>query len=313
MQLPKIISAGEFLVDLISTDYADSFREADRYQRIPGGSPANLAMNLARLGVAVGLAATVGQDDSGALLLDRAIAAGVRTEAIRRTGEPTSLILVTKSRAVSNFEAYRMADRHIQPDQFPAEWIGAGPILHTTAFALSQDPARSTILGLAERIVAAGGKLSIDLNYAGKIWPDRLEALWVITQYLQAGGADAGALVKCSDVDYERLFGEPLEDKAEAIEILRDLGAGVVCLTLGKEGSYTAAEGMTDFSLPARHVDVKDTTGAGDAFWSGFLAAHLVGKDWEDCARAGRAVAERKLTRVGPVTENLELEVLLND
>ena len=62
---PQILCAGELLIDLISTEYADNFRAVDTYQRFAGGSPANLAMNLARLGNQVGLLATVGQGRCG--------------------------------------------------------------------------------------------------------------------------------------------------------------------------------------------------------------------------------------------------------
>lgn len=287
---PEIICAGELLIDLISTDYAEDFRHADHYRRLPGGSPANLATNLARLGQRVALVATVGQDDAGALLIDHAAAAGVSTAGLSRVEEPTTLILVTKSRAVSNFEAYRGADARIEPRQFAAVDRTALRLFHTTAFALSREPARSSILTTARELGRAGVRLSIDANYAGKIWPDRGEARRVIRDYL-AGGA----LAKFSDVDYHRLFGEEVDTPEAAARRIRDLGAAVVFLTLGERGCYVLHEGGC-FTLPARPVDVVDTTGAGDAFWSGVLSAHLEGLGWEVCARNGREMAERKIT-----------------
>ena len=311
MQAPEIISTGEVLVDLISTEYGTDFRSADTYRRFAGGSPANLAMNLAQLDHNVGLVATVGKDDAGALLREELRERGVDMRHLVAVSSPTTLILVTKSKAVSTFEAYRGADAEITGVQFPDTYLSGCKIFHTTAFALSRDPSRSTILSAAARAVAAGARLSIDVNYAHKIWPDRLEALWVINSYLSLG-TEAGreSLVKCSEVDFERLFDEPLDDREDAAERLLDLGAGVVCLTLGEQGCYVYTDGES-FSLPARPVEVQDTTGAGDAFWSGFLAAHLAGKSWKECAVAGRAVAECKLTTVGPLRQKLDLEQLL--
>ncbi len=311
MQTPEIICTGEVLVDLISTEYGADFRSVDTYRRFAGGSPANLAMNLAQLGRRAGLIATIGKDDTGALLREELRERGVDIRHLVGVSIPTTLVLVTKSRAVSNFEAYRGADAEITGVQFPDTYLGDCKIFHTTAFALSRDPARSTILSAAARAVAAGARLSIDVNYAHKIWPDRLEALWVINSYLSLG-TEAGreSLVKCSEVDFVRLFDEPLDDREDAAERLLDLGAGVVCLTLGEEGCYVYTDGE-NFSLPARPVEVQDTTGAGDAFWAGFLAAHLAGKDWKACAKAGRAVAELKLTTVGPLQQKLDLEELL--
>lgn len=304
--MPEIIAVGELLLDLISLKYADNFRAADKYQRLPGGSPANLATNLARLGHNVGLVATVGQDDAGALLLEAATDAGVDVTHVARHAEPTTLILVTKSKAVSDFEPYRMADRHITAAQLPDDYLSGARVLHTTAFALSKDPARTTILEAMSRAAARGIRLSVDFNYADKIWNgDRAAGLQSLKDI-----AALGALVKVSEVDYERLFEEMVIDYHSAAHKVKDLGAHAVCLTLGEEGCFVVHDDG-EFYLPARAVEVRDTTGAGDAFWSGFLAAFLAGEDWERCAKSGRAVAERKLTTVGPLTKDMNIEDLL--
>ncbi|MGB3800325.1 MAG: PfkB family carbohydrate kinase [Lewinella sp.] len=311
MPHPEIICAGELLIDLISLDYADSFRAADTYRRYPGGSPANLAMNLALLGRNVGLVATVGKDDAGALLLDELDDRGVDTEFCRRVTDPTTAVLVTRSKEVSNFEVYRSADSQIAAEQVSADYLRECQVFHTTAFALSREPARSTILACAAKVVAAGGRLSIDANYASKVWPDRREALRVIESYIALGVTGKhGTLAKFSDVDYQRLFQEAIQKPEVAVNKLLDRGAGVVCLTLGEQGSYISSGGPA-FHVPARPVEVQDTTGAGDAYWSGFLAAYVVGKDWEFCALAGRAVAERKLSTVGPMRQSISLHELV--
>ncbi len=304
--MPEIIAIGELLIDLISTEYTDDFRTADRYQRLPGGSPANLAMNLSRLGRDVGLIATVGQDDAGGLLLEAVQEAGVDTTKISRHEEPTTLILVTKSRAVSNFEPYRLADRHISAAQVAEDYLRQARIVHTTAFALSKDPARTNVLAAMEKAAAAGARLSVDFNYADKIWAnDRKSGLETLTRIARSGG-----LVKVSEVDFERLFEETVIDYHSAAQRILDLGAHLVCLTLGEEGCYVLhQEGA--FHLPANEVEVRDTTGAGDAFWSGFLAAHLAGMAWEACARAGRGMAELKLGTVGPLRHPVSLQQLL--
>ena len=304
--MAEIVCVGELLLDLISLDYAENFRAADKYQRLPGGSPANLAMNLARLGCDSGLVATVGKDDAGTLLIEAVAEAGVDGGMIARHDEPTTLIMVTKSQAVSDFEPYRMADRHISAEQLRAAVLQDCRILHTTAFALSREPARTSILDAMSRAATSGIRLSVDFNYADKIWGnDRVAGRQTLTQLAQRG-----ALVKVSEVDYERLFEEMVIDYHSAAHRIKDLGAHVVCLTLGEEGCFVVHD-EGEFYLPAREVEVKDTTGAGDAFWSGFLAAHLDGRDWEECARAGRGMAERKLGTVGPLRERLRLAELL--
>jgi fructokinase len=307
--MPDIIAIGELLIDLISTEYAEDFSGADRYQRLAGGSPANLAMNMARLGCDVSLVATVGADDAGSLLINTVKEAGVNTDGIVSVAEPTTLILVTKSQAVSNFEPYRLADKHITTAQLTQAGIAGARLVHTTAFALSLEPARTAILEEMAAAARNGVQLSTDFNYADKIWGNNRQAgLNVLTQL-----AELGAFVKVSEVDFERLFGESAtEDHHAAAQRIFHLGANLVCLTLGEDGCYvmTADE---HFHLPARKVDVKDTTGAGDAFWSGFLAAWLKGKNLRACALSGRALAELKLTRVGPVLNPPSIEALIEE
>lgn len=291
----EVLAAGELLIDLISENYATSLDDVSVFQRVVGGSPANMAGNLKRLGHRVGLAASVGNDDMGRYMYEFVEKLGLDTRALRRTTVPSTLILVTRSREVSNFEAYRLADCEILPEQFPADLLSGLKIFHTTCFGLSREPARTSILGGAKRVVAAGGQLSIDANYAQKIWPNQTEAQEVVADYCATG-----ALVKFSEVDWQRLYNNPLDNPAKAAEYLHDLGAQIVCLTLGGEGCFVS-NGQEQHFLEARPINVKDTTGAGDAFWSGFLSAYLNEKDLLSCAKAGRKMAELKLQHFGPL------------
>lgn len=296
-----IIAFGELLIDLISTDYADDLSQAEHYKRLPGGSPANLAANMRRLGKQAALVSAVGQDAAGDYLLGYVQKLGLDTSRLRQVDAPTSLILVTKSKAVSGFAAYRGADAQIVLDPTDLDWASQARMVHTTAFALSQEPAQTHILQAVKQAVATGAKASIDANYAPEIWPKRAEAQAVIGDYLALG-----ALAKFSEVDYERLFQEKVTDPAQAAQRIRDLGAHLVCLTLGEQGVYVLSD-QGGFHLEARKVEVKDTTGAGDAFWSGFLSAYLDQKSPLDCARAGRAVAEMKLGIFGPLPQQIDL------
>ncbi len=303
--LLDVVALGELLIDLISTNYAENLAQAATYQRIPGGSPANMAANLVRLGKKAALVATVGQDAAGDYLQGYAQDLGLDTSLLRRTiTAPTTLILVTKSKAVSRFTAYRGADAQILLSAADIASLCQTRILHTTAFALSLEPARASILQAAKAAAAAGVQLSIDANYAEQIWPDRPAAQASISQYLAQG-----ALAKFSEVDYERLFQEKVKDPALAAQRILDLGAKIVCLTLGEEGVYVKSL-HTDFHLAARKVEVKDTTGAGDAFWAGFLCAYLDGKSLLDCAKTARAVAEMKLGYFGPLPSRIDLAAI---
>lgn len=299
-----ILSAGELLIDLISTKFADSLEDISDFERLPGGSPANLCMNMARLGNVSKLVASVGNDDMGEYLFNFVKDLSVDCSAISKVTKPTTLILVTRSKEVANFEAYRGADCQISNRQIPNTILPKVSIFHTTCFGLSKKPAQSTILKKAIQAAKVGCQLSIDANYAPKIWPNRTEAQQIISQY-----CSLGAFVKISEVDWERLYEKPLKDPRVAIQHFLDLGANEVCVTLGGEGCL-AANNVEEVFLPARKMEVKDTTGAGDSFWSGYLTAWLDGHDLEKRLLAGRRMAELKIGMVGPLPNQIDKSVI---
>ena len=120
----------------------------------------------------------------------------------------------------------------------------------------------------------------------------------------------AGALVKISEDDAARLYGEP-QPVERVLADLHRMGASLVCFTLGAEGSLVSYEnGSRQIRVPGRKIDVVDVTGAGDAYWAGFLTAYLDGHAPEQCAKAGAAMAKLKLTRQGPLPTKVLRETI---
>lgn len=302
-----ILSVGELLIDFISQDFADSLDQVINFKRLQGGSPANLCMNMARLGNHTKLVATVGNDDMGTHLLNCLNHLEVNVDHLFRSDLPTTLILVTRSKEVSNFEPYRAADCQIIDAQFPDFIFEQTTLFHTTCFALSKEPAQSTIIKAFQKAASKGCQLSIDANYASKIWPDQKMAQSILEEYCKLG-----AIVKISEVDWERLYNVPFTDAKTAAAHFLKLGAKEVCITMGEKGCFAASE-VDYFYLPAREVEVKDTTGAGDAFWSGYLTAWLDGQDIADCCKAGRKMAELKLSHFGPFPGIVPSDMIYSD
>lgn len=302
-----ILSAGELLVDFITAEFAQTLDEASLFKRIPGGSPANLAMNMTRLGNNTMLAACVGNDDMGGVLRNYVERVGVDVTYVAQVDEPTTLILVTRSADVSNFQPYRGADYQFSIRQFPFQRFEEISIFHTTCFALSKQPAQQVILQAAEKAKRAGCQLSIDANYSDKIWPDRRDAQRVITEFSRLN-----AMIKISDVDWARLYENETPVPEAVIDHFLKMGAAEVCFTLGEKGCWVG-NGEEKHFLPARHVEVKDTTGAGDAFWSGYLTARLDGRSMVECSIAGRKMAELKLSHFGPLPDKVDRAIVYED
>lgn len=300
-----LLAAGELLVDLIGQQPTPDLLDARAFGRLAGGSPANLAANLAKLGHAAALVACVGRDRLGDFLKSSAEAAGLASQFIATDErEPTSLVVVSRTAGTPDFIAYRMADRMLHPAYLPDDLLGQCRIFHTTCFALSREPAQGTLLDAARRAAAAGCQLSIDANYAPPLWPDRAEARRVLAAYVAHG-----AFVKLSTDDAERLYGEPVPDE-RVLDELHKLGAPLVVLTKGAAGSlisWTVPRAERErYFVPGEKIDVIDATGAGDAYWAGFLSAWLDGHDFPTCAHFGARLAARKLAMQGPLPGGLD-------
>jgi fructokinase len=120
-------------------------------------------------------------------------------------------------------------------------------------------------------------------------------------------------LIKVSQDDVDRLFGEGMSHE-DIFSHLHGLGARMVCLTLGKDGAKLSEQGTDVIKLSALKVDkIMDATGAGDAFWSGFLFATLEGKSKEERLKTGLKMAAIKLQNVGRIPDfAAELSNFLN-
>ncbi|EIM76474.1 fructokinase [Nitritalea halalkaliphila LW7] len=295
--------AGELLVDLIGQEIRDSLFRTHTFRRYAGGSPANLAANLSRLGHSVQLVAAVGQDGLGDYLVHEAERLGVGTAHVQRIAQtPTSMVLLSRSHETPEFIAYRGADAHLEPAAFPYEQLKGAGLFHCTCFALSLAPARETLKRAAETAHAFGVPISLDMNYAPSIWPDRAEARQFVAHWCQLG-----AWVKVSLDDCRRLFGEDIQEE-EAIAQLLTWGAGLVCFTKGSAGSRLKSA-HEDVSVPAEPVHILgEATGAGDAFWSGFLSAYLRGAGAAEALRSGGKMAALKLSIDGPMPEKVSLD-----
>ncbi len=301
-----LLAVGELLADFIGHHVSRTLFDAPDFRRYQGGSPANMAANMARLGNNVALVACVGTDNIGKYIVEKVGEAGVDTQYVQQDArEPTSIVVVSRTAGTPDFIAYRTADSCIRPEYLPDSLLQQARIFHTTCFALSRQPAQDAIVDAARRARAAGCLVSIDANYAPSIWPDR-EAAWrVLTDYCAAG-----ALVKISEDDAARLYGEP-QPVERVLADLHRMGASLVCFTLGAEGSLVSYEnGSRQIRVPGRKIDVVDVTGAGDAYWAGFLTAYLDGHAPEQCAKAGAAMAKLKLTRQGPLPTKVLRETI---
>lgn len=306
MKKYALLSVGELLVDIIGIEIQNSILETSHFERFQGGSPANMAANMARLGMSTAIVSCVGNDSLGIFLKNEVAKTGIDISHIATDeNEPTSIVVVSRTKGTPDFIAYRTADRMIQSYHIPDNLLAESGIFHTTCFALSQEPAQSAIVNAAQRANALGCRVSLDANYAPQIWADRKQAWDVISAYCSHDG-----LVKLSEDDAERIYGKKIAEQ-QVISDFHAMGADLVCFTKGGDGSVISYEkGAKHLILGVKPLEVIDATGAGDAFWAGFLTAWTQGKSVEICANAGSNLAALKLVTKGTLPAKVDLGVL---
>jgi len=303
-----VISTGEILIDMMGQQMNRPLSETQDFLKIPGGSPANVAFNLHQLKRKVVFVGCIGQDGLGEFILKCFQGKNLSTDGLCQCEDaPTSIILVSKTSGTPDFVPYRGADFQIHDNQFDESLLRQTQVFHTTCFALSKKPAQDSILKAAQKAKKYGAQISIDLNYATKIWPDKAEAQAVIGEFLQLN-----PLLKISEDDVQRLLGKKLSHDEIFNYFQNKFQLNKIYLTLGSQGVKYLNEQGKIVHLPAQPIDeVKDATGAGDAFWSGFLYGFTQNFSQEQCLKMGLKLAAIKLQHVGGLPEGRDLEHVL--
>ncbi|HOC21158.1 MAG TPA: carbohydrate kinase [Anaerolineae bacterium] len=295
-----LLVIGETLIDFISVEETESLLEATTFQRFAGGSPANIAANVAKLGGQAAVISKTGMGAFGQFLKAELGRAGVQTQyMVMDHRVRTSIIFVSRTKGTPDFEPFRDADFRLEPREISEEAIARAKIVHASMWPLSREPARSAVEKAFVLAQEQGKLISLDPNYSPRIWPDTREAREVIRHMMSYT-----ILTKPSLDDARRLFGEG-QSPEHYIAWFHEMGPHVVVFTMGGAGMILSVEGQQTF-IPAQPVKVVDATGAGDSFWAGFLMALLDGHPLERCVLFAREIVGRKLARIGPLPDNLD-------
>jgi len=266
---------------------------------VQGGSAANTARWLARLGARSTLIAAVGRDATGRALVEALRADGVRPHVARVAGARTGRIgVVVAPGGERSFVADRAAADLIAPDDLRASWFDGADALHLPVYSLLGEPLGRAGHRAIELARLAGASVSVDLASIGPL--------------LAAGRRSAQALI--ADVAPDLLFATASEADAflggRSVEGLLDIAATAV-VKRGPKGATVLTRlgsGRTRFEVATEQLTVADSTGAGDAFDAGFLvgwfAARASGRSLaaslQRAAIVGHRTAARQLTSQRP-------------
>lgn len=280
----KAVSIGNINVDLTfyTNEYPakDSEVRAEWFDVSMGGSAANTAVGLSRLGIPCAMVGCVGRDEFGRMSIESLRREGVGTDWVIECDIGTGVAGVIVEGESRTMIAWRGANTNLLNALRRCRFDGTG-LIH-----LSNVPRGVFVEAMARR-----GNALVSFDPGGSASEYRAEDL------------------KGVDI--------LLVNKAEAEEISGGMGvrilseaAGAVVVKQGERGASLIARDK-ELRCDAFKTNLVDTTGAGDAFDAGFLAAVMVGKSWDEalrwgCGAGGMKVRERGARRGMPTRSELE-------
>lgn len=253
---PHILAIGEALIDVIIT-----YEQPDFPVEIPGGSPANVALTLGRLGRPVALATWIGLDERGRLIDFHMNDSDVHVTAASRGASHTSTALA------------RLDESGAASYTFDLEWAPTPPIkvpptaqiLEAGSISAIIEPGASAVLDALAR-GREHALVCFDPNARPSIMGEPEAALASLERFIAL--AD---VVKVSDEDIEWLTGGAPID--EVVDRWLGMGPSLVVVTRGKHGSDVVTASGLRFTKTPADIPVVDTVGAGDSFMGGIIDA----------------------------------------
>lgn len=307
-----LVTVGRVTMDLLAQDIGAPFDEVTGFATSVGGSPTNVALAAARLGLRPAAFTGVGDDLVGDYVLRYLRDAGVETEhVVRVPGKRTSLALVAiqpPDRFPLTFYREDPADIHLTVEDAAGLPIERVPALLLSGNAFSRGTCAEAARACGERAAASTTTTYMDLDLRPTEWAAPGEYGRVLRSVLPLADVVIGTEDEChaalatdqrplvrdarlTDADHAAL-----DERLDAL-----VGEGVVETVVIKRGprgaTVVTATGRTD--VPGFPVEAVNTVGAGDAFAAGLIHGRLAGWDWARSARYANACGAIQVTRHG--------------
>lgn len=265
----KVLCLGEILFDCLANELGKSLEAVSSWTSYPGGAPANVACALSKLGTSAAFIGCVGQDSSGKELVELLDSVEVNTTGIQYSAAaPTRKVYVLRSesgdRTFAGFGSHQpdeFADAYLQAEKLPLKLFLDAEFLVLGTLELAYPGTRKAIFRALQLAEEYHLKVVLDINWRPMFWRDPSEALplieklWEYVDFVKLAAEEAQWLFKTTD--------------AGEIAYHLDSVEGV----LVSDGNASVSYCLNDYegTVTPFPVEVKDTTGAGDAFLAGFI------------------------------------------
>lgn len=263
----NILCVGELLIDFICSDVNSSLSQGENFIKKAGGAPANVTAAISKLGGKALFAGKVGSDAFGMFLKETLDEVGVDTSMLilDKNNNTTLAFVSLKSDGERDFIFNRGADELLNYDELDEDKIKNSKIIHFgSATALLGGPSKQTYLKIMKLSKEHKIFVSFDPNYRVDLWKNRTEEFIQVCEKC----IKYSDFIKLSDEEIQIISGK--ESIEEGVKRIHELGAKMVAVTLGKEGTL-ASNGIEMETVKSIKVKSIDSTGAGDAFVGAFL------------------------------------------
>ena len=296
MTRPRVLVCGDVINDILAETSAPLVEGQDNPAAItarPGGSAANQAAWMATLGLDVIFAGRVGAQDAEFHRQELA-RVGVAPRLAADESVPTgSIVVLVGPDGERTMITDRGANLRLRPADAPAALLDGAALLHLTGYSFFAPAPRAVARGLIAEARRRGVPFTIDPGSSAFL------AQLAPSAFL---GWTKGAAVCFPNLDEAAVLtgaavGRQASAATMAAFLTRYYRAAVV--KLGADGALVADDGAKPSHVPAHSAADRDTTGAGDAFCAGFLAAWLTGSEMTAAARAGTEAAAVAVSGLG--------------
>ena len=288
-----LILLGRVAVDLNPVDYYCPLNESTTFKRYLGGSPANIAVGLARLGKKCGFFARVSDDQLGTFVTDYFDKEGIDTSHIKRcqNGEKIGLTFTEiKSETESSIVMYRneAADLKLDVEDIDEEYINKAKAILISGTALAESPSREAALKAVALAKKNGVPVIFDIDYRAYNWKNSDE----IAIYYSSVAREADIILGSRE-EYdltEKFIKVGMTDK-ETAAYWHSQNAKIVIIKHGKEGSTAYTNDGESYSIKPFPVKLLKSFGGGDGYASAFLYGIFEGWEIIDALEFGSASA----------------------
>jgi sugar/nucleoside kinase (ribokinase family) len=318
--MPRVLVVGDVINDILAVVRGPLRHGADNPATIrtrAGGSAANQAAWLAWLGVDVAFAGRAGAADAAfhrAQLARFGVEPHIAADEAVNTG---SIVVLTGPDGERTMITSRGANLNLCQADVPAALLDGADLLHLTGYTLFEPGTRAVARGLIAEAGRRGIPFTVDpgsaaflaalgpgefldwTSTAAVCFPNHDEAVALTSQ--RTSQPETGQPETGQPETGQPETGQPDGDAADPESLAAELARhyAVVALKLGVDGALIATGETEPVKVPAVPVSVRDTTGAGDAFCAGFLAAWLDGEGLRAAAAAGTRAASNAVSTLG--------------